>query len=288
MIERQLELAGVRAIVTGSTRGLGEAIARDLTARGARVVVNGTDALRCSELARELSTVGVAGSVADEAVARALVDTCAEHFGGVDVLVNNAGFTRDGMLSKLSAAQFDEVIAVHLRGTWLCTQAAARAMRDTGGAVINVVSGTALYGHLGQSNYAAAKGGILALTRALSLELARYGIRVNAISPRARTRMIEPLLDFSGERRDELAALFGDPEDVAAIVSFLASGKAIDLTGQVLGFDGHELVIWSHPAPVLTVRRDTPWTLGEFATTLSGELAHLHPDSLGRALKASS
>src|SRR5581483_2576752 len=158
----------VRAVVTGSTRGLGEAIARDLVARGARVVVNGTDAERCGALASELGAVAVVGSVADEELADALVSSCVEAYGGIDLLVNNAGITRDGLLLKASVSDFDDVLAVNLRGPWLCCRAAARAMKGAGGGqIVNVVSGTALFGNIGQSVYAAAKGGVLAMTRTL-------------------------------------------------------------------------------------------------------------------------
>jgi NAD(P)-dependent dehydrogenase (short-subunit alcohol dehydrogenase family) len=276
-------LQGVRAVVTGSTRGLGEAVVRDLVARGASVVVNGTSEERCAALASELGARAVPGSVADEAVADALVATCVDAYGGIDVLVNNAGVARDGMLSRMTAEQFDEVIAVHLRGTWLAARAAARAMKGTGGSIVNVTSGTALFGNLAQSNYAAAKGGILALTRSLSLELARLGIRVNAISPIVMTDMIDPLAGLAGDRWDEVAALFGSPEQVAPIVAFLASPASADITGQVLGFNGRRLAVWSHPTMLRRVERDA-WSLDDMAAALDGDLAELQPDELGAAV----
>ena len=116
-----VQLNGLRAVVTGSSRGLGAAIARDLAGRGARVVVNGTDEARVTAMAQELGAPLVVGSVAEEAVAQALVDTCVAEFGGIDLLVNNAGMTRDAVLTRARAEDFDAVIAVHLRGTWLTT-----------------------------------------------------------------------------------------------------------------------------------------------------------------------
>ena len=237
-------LDGLRAVVTGSSRGLGEAIARDLVARGAHLVVNGTDEERTSAVASELGVPGVVGSVADEAVADALVGCCVQAFGGIDLLVNNAGITRDAMLSRATVDQFDAVIAVNLRGPWLTSRAAARAMKGAGGQIINVVSGTALFGNVGQSVYAAAKGGVLAMTRTLALELRRTGVRVNAIAPVVGTEMVQPLLELD----PSMASWFGTPDEVAPVVALLASDAAAGLTGVVLGFDGGTLKAWSHPS----------------------------------------
>ena len=281
-----MELSGVRAVVTGSTQGLGEAVARDLAARGAHVVVNGRSETRCGEIAEEIGGISVPGSVGDETVAEELIDRCVEHFGGIDAVVNNAGFTRDAMLSKMTAEQFDEVIAVHLRGCWLLTRAAARAMRKSGGSIVNVVSGTALYGHIGQANYAAAKGGVLALTRAMSMELRRFGIRVNAVAPVVRTTMIDPLLDMVGDQAAAFEPLFGAPEDVAPIFAYLSSANASAITGQVLSFDGSRLSVWSHPEVIRSVQGDGRWSVADIASAVSsGELATLHPDALGTALQ---
>lgn len=152
-------------------------------------------------------------------------------------------------------------------------------MRDDGGAVVNIVSGTALYGNVGQSPYAAAKGGLLSLTRSLSIELARTRVRVNAVSPIAMTDMIAPLLDFAGDRAD-LRPYFGAPEAVAPIVALLATAP---ITGQVLGFDGRRLSVWSHPAILRREEREE-WSLDDLALALDGELAELQPDELGAAV----
>lgn len=209
-----------------------------------------------------------------------------EAYGGLDLLVNNAGGTRDGRIAKLTVDAFDEVVGVHLRGGWLAARAAARAMRQRGGSIVNIVSGTALYGNVGQSNYAAAKGGLLSLTRSLSMELAASNVRVNAVSPIARTSMVEPLLQFAGPDNQEVAEMFGDPADVAAVVAFLASDAAVDVTGQVLGFDGRELTLWSHPTPLQRIRHDGRWSLEQFEAALDGaERATLQPDALGREVQ---
>ena len=281
-----MELAGVRAVVTGSTQGLGEAIARDLAARGAHVVVNGRNETRCREIAEEIGGLAVPGSVGDETVAQDLIDRCVEHFGGIDAVVNNAGFTRDAMLSKMSAEQFDEVVAVHLRGCWLLTRAAAKAMRASGGSIVNVASGTALYGHIGQANYAAAKGGVLGLTRAMSMELRRFGIRVNAVVPVVRTTMIDPLIDMVGDQAAAFEPFFGAPEDVAPIFAYLTSANASAITGQVLSFDGSRLSVWSHPEVIRSVDGDGRWSVADIASAVSGgDLATLNPDALGTALQ---
>ena len=274
-------ISGLRAIVTGSSRGLGAAIARDLAARGAHVVINGTDSNRCHAIARDLDAPVVVGSVADEGTVSELIDTCVRRFGGLDLLVNNAGITRDGMLAKVSVADFDAVVAVHLRGTWLACRAAARAMRSDGGSILNVVSGTALYGNVGQSAYAAAKGGILALTRALALELQRSRIRVNAIAPVARTEMVMPLLEIN----EELAPLFGAPQDVAPVVALLASSAATDVSGIVVGFDGQRLCVWTHPSSREAVVVAVPSSLDELAQAFR-TLPRLtpNPDALGGAV----
>jgi NAD(P)-dependent dehydrogenase (short-subunit alcohol dehydrogenase family) len=279
-------LDGIAAVVTGSTRGLGAAIARALVAHGAQVVVNGTDATRCQALARELGCCVVVGSVADEEVADALIAACVDAHGHLDFVVNNAGTARDGMLGRLTAEAFDEVVAVHLRGTWLVCRAAAAAMRGTGGSILNVVSGTAVYGNVGQSNYAAAKGGVLALTRALSLELARARIRVNAISPVALTDMTSRLVAFAGDRAD-LSRYLGDPADVATAVVAFAAPDAPPLTGQLIGFDGRRLTVWSHPQILHETVADGPWSAEAINATLAGGVqSELHPDGLGREVLA--
>jgi 3-oxoacyl-[acyl-carrier protein] reductase len=279
------ELRGVRVVVTGSTQGLGEAVARDLAAGGARVVVNGRNEARCREVADEIGGLAVPGSVADETVAQDLVDCCVNQFGGIDAVVNNAGFTRDAMLSKMSAEQFDDVVAVHLRGCWLLTKVAAKAMRTHGGSIVNVVSGTALYGHIGQANYAAAKGGVLGLTRAMSMELRRFGIRVNAVAPMVRTEMIGPLLAKVGEQAEVFQPFFGAPEDVAPVFAYLCSPMASGINGQVLSFDGNRLSVWSHPEVIRSVHGDGRFSIADVASAVAGgDLATLNPDALGRAL----
>lgn len=289
-----MDLTGRRVVISGSSRGLGFAFAEALGAGGARVVINGVDAERCEAAATHLraagiDAVGVPGPVQDEAVADRLVETCVSRFGGIDLAVNNAGVTRDRTLTRMTGDEFDEVVAVHLRGAWALSRAAARAMKVTGGQILNVVSGSALFGLVGQSNYAAAKGGMLAMTRALSVELAPRSIRVNALYPVALTDMTRPVVELA-RSRDAEPPPFGDAAEVAAVVAFLASPAADTITGQLIHFDGRELSIWSHPAPMAAERREEPWSpddVAAFFAATPSPLEPLHPDRWGGATRRS-
>ena len=198
-------LDGKRVVVTGASRGLGRSFATAMAAQGASLVINGTQPDRLAETAELVAAHGgpceqVLGSVADVDVCQAIVARGVEAFGGVDVLVNNAGIVRDRTLLKMTPEEFDDVIAVNLRGTWACGRAAAEAMRESGGVIINVVSNSGLTGAIGQTNYAAAKAGVVGMTLSWTRELARYGIRVNAVWPVAVTDMTQVVID-NVERR---------------------------------------------------------------------------------------
>ena len=286
-------LTGLNAVVTGGTRGLGLSMSRSLAAAGANVVINGRTAEACR---RAIDAVGrqpgsvdyVAGSIDEETIAQALIERCGDAFGPVGFVVNNAGITRDKSLMNMTIEDFDEVVAVHLRGTWLMCRAAARAMKGSGGTILNVTSGSALYGLVGQSNYAAAKGGVIALTRALSVELARYSVRVNALYPVALTDMTAPVLELSGGADGRLSGVFGDPDHVAKLVVMLAD-SSIALSGQILGFDGAELAVWSHPDQLYSISHSAPWTedqLHQALEAVAARPAELHPDAVGLRTRA--
>lgn len=234
------------------------------------------------------NAIFVAGSVADAQVADELVATCIDSFGKPpQLLINNAGVIRDRTLVRMSDSDFDDVVATHLRGSWLASRAAARVMTPGGGAILNIVSGSALFGLFGQSNYAAAKGGMIALTRALSVELHTAGIAVNALYPAALTDMTRTVVEASGPHTGALPD-FHLPDQVAPIVTFLASADARNITGQVLSFDGRTLTVWSHPAPAHTVERDVTWTSDDIGTAFrDGSLVPepLHPDAIGLAVR---
>ena len=273
---------GARAVVTGSTRGLGRAFTDALVETGASVVVNGTtpdgvDRVLADMRARGADVRGVVGSVADYEVCERLISTCVDEFGGIDLLVNNAGVTRDRSLMKMSVEEFDEVIAVHLRGTWACGSIAARAMREQGGAIVNIASGSGLFGMFGQANYAAAKAGIVGLSRVMHLELSRFGIRTNVLAPVAQTDMTEVFMTGAVGHTEE----FPPPADVAPVVAFLGSDAARHVSGQVISFDGSRLSVWSHPKATSTAI-GARWTTELFAQALAPSMMEeFHPDRWG-------
>jgi NAD(P)-dependent dehydrogenase (short-subunit alcohol dehydrogenase family) len=251
-------LDGKVAIVTGSGGGIGRAEALALARGGARVVVNdvgsardgsGQNAGPAETVANEIRAAGGQAvhntdSVADAAGAERIVKTAIDTFGRLDVLVNNAGILRDKTLAKMTDEMFDSVIAVHLRGTFLCTRAAARVMidRGEGGAIINTTSVSGLMGNFGQANYAAAKAGIYGLTRTAHLELhGKARIRVNAVAPVALTRMTEdiPMVQAIPDAKEALA-----PEHVANVVVFLASDLSAELSGVIVGVQGPQVSVY--------------------------------------------
>jgi NAD(P)-dependent dehydrogenase (short-subunit alcohol dehydrogenase family) len=274
-----VDLSGKVAIVTGSGRGLGLAYAQELARHGAAVVVNDVDAAVAEAAVATIAEAG--GAAVAEVVpvgtgeaAQALVDRAVKEFGRLDILVNNAGILRDSTLWKMSDDDFDAVITTHLCGTFTCTRAAAIRMREQGegGRIICVGSPTGQVGNFGQTNYAAAKAGIVGMVRTWAMELARAQITVNAIVPVAATAMTEtipalkPFVDAlkAGEplppfARQQLG--FGSPEDAAGLVAFLASDAAAGITGQAVGIGGDRLALWSHPSEVVVEFADgTGWS----------------------------
>ena len=245
-------LKGKRMVITGSSRSLGRHFALACAAEGASLIVNGTNEEALADVAREVADFGVAvhavvGSVAETEVCNALVDTCVDKFGGIDVMVNNAGIVRDRTLMKMSDEDFDEVIAVNLRGPFLCTRSAAVAMKAQGsGHIIQITSASGLVGNFGQTNYAAAKAGLMGMMYTAAKELGRYNIRCNAMWPVARTDMTQPLIDKSDATALELG--FGEPEDVAMGLVWLASDAAERFNSQCLTFNGLKTALWRSPS----------------------------------------
>ena len=245
-------LKGKRMVITGSSRSLGRHFALACAAEGASLIVNGTNEEALAAVAREVADLGVAvhavvGSVAETEVCNALVDTCVDKFGGIDVMVNNAGIVRDRTLMKMSDEDFDEVIAVNLRGPFLCTRSAAVAMKAQGsGHIIQITSASGLVGNFGQTNYAAAKAGLMGMMYTAAKELVRYNIRCNAMWPVARTDMTQPLIDKSDATALELG--FGEPEDVAMGLVWLASDAAERFNSQCLTFNGLKTALWRSPS----------------------------------------
>ena len=269
-----VDLSGKAAVVTGAGQGLGRAYAVALAQAGASVVVNDLDARAAEETAALAGprAIVVAGDVAERAIADGLVAGAVEKFGRLDVMVTNAGVLRDAVLWKMTDEDFDLVVRTHLRGTFLCARAAAVRMREQGqgGRIIVVGSPAGQYGNFGQTNYAAAKAGVVGFARTWALELARASITVNAIVPTAWTAMTASIPIYkplaarvaAGEplppavRREHA---IGMPEDCAGLVVFLASDGAAGITGQAIGVGGDRLCLYSHPTEIVTELRDGGW-----------------------------
>ena len=241
-------LTGRAAIVTGAAQGIGLAIARSLHAQGAKVALVDLDGDRAEKAAAELGggVLPLACDVTDEESVEAVVRHTVEEFGSLDIHVNNAGITRDASLRKMTVQDFEAVIDVHLKGTWLGVRAASAIMREAGrGSIVNMSSLSGKSGNPGQTNYSAAKAGIVGLTKAAAKELAHKGVRVNAVQPGLiRTPMTEamPPEVFAEREAGVPMKRAGEPHEVAGAVLFLASDLSSYLTGTVLEVGGGRLM----------------------------------------------
>lgn len=258
-------------VITGAGRGIGRAHALGFSREGAKVIVN--------DLGTSLNGSGVSTSIADQVVeeitmeggeaianydnvasmngGQSIINFAVENYGHIDVLVNNAGILRDKTLLKMEEEMWDSVINVHLKGTFSCTQAAARIMREqgTGGRIINTTSFTGLKGNFGQTNYGAAKAGIVGFTLNAAIELIRYNITVNCIAPMAITRMKSPIVT------DDMT-----PESITPVVLFLASEKAREITGHIIGIHGQSLFEYQiHATNGVENQAEELWTVDEIA-----------------------
>lgn len=264
-------------VITGAGNGIGRETALAFAREGARVLVcdigasregSGMDKSVADGVVNEIRKSGGAAVAAYDSVAttegaNSLIQTAISEFGGIDVLVNNAGILRDKTLLKMELAMWESVIDVHLKGTFLCLQAAARAMKDRGtrGSIINTTSVSGMLGNFGQANYSAAKAGIYGLTRTASIELQRYGIRVNAVAPVAKTRMTSDLPMFE-KIEDSLS-----PEHVAPAHVFLASELSRDISGVVLSVAGARMSVYKvvETAGKFKAENGGIWTAQEIA-----------------------
>jgi NAD(P)-dependent dehydrogenase (short-subunit alcohol dehydrogenase family) len=291
-------LAGKRAVVTGAGRGIGRAIAELLAAEGAAVVVNdlggavdgsdpsssAADEVVAAIRARGGTAVANYDSVADFDAAERIVGAAVREFGGIDVLVNNAGILRDRMIFNMSEEEWDAVVAVHLTGTFNCTRHAARHMRDQRyGRIVSMSSTSGVYGNSGQANYGAAKDGIAGLTRVAARDLGRYGITVNAVCPGAATRMTQTVsaaargarakagVESAGGKRPATLEHTG-PENVAPWVVYLATEPASHVNGKVFFVMGGLIALLGDPSPMRTLEKGGRWRPEEIALAFSRTL----------------
>ncbi|MBW1786099.1 MAG: 3-oxoacyl-ACP reductase FabG [Deltaproteobacteria bacterium] len=238
------------SLVTGSSRGVGAAVALAYAREGADVVVNYSSSPKAAEeVVAEIEAMGrkaiaVKADVADKSQVGAMFDQARETFGRVDILVNNAGFTRPSMLLKMEETQWDEVVDIHLKGAFLCSQAAGRMMKEqNSGKIINVTSVAGVVGTVGQVNYSAAKGGVISLTKSIARELARFKVCANVISIGILAMGMSEKIT-SDEKYSEvymnriLLKRFGQPEDVTPMFVFLGSDESDYITGQLICVDG--------------------------------------------------
>jgi len=237
-------LTGRTAVITGGAQGIGLAIARRFAVHGARIVIGDLDETKAKEAAASLSAdgIGVGCDVASAADVAALLDAATAAFQTVNVMVNNAGITRDATMRKMTEQQFDDVITVHLRGCWNGTRQAAAIMRENGGgSIINMSSISGKVGLVGQTNYSAAKAGIVGMTKAAAKELAHLGVRVNAIQPGLiRSAMTEAMPQHIWDQKlaEVPMGRAGEPAEVAKVALFLASDLSSYMTGTVLEVTG--------------------------------------------------
>jgi NAD(P)-dependent dehydrogenase (short-subunit alcohol dehydrogenase family) len=264
-------LQGKVAIVTGAGRGIGREIALLMARHGAAVVVNDLGASVTGEGADQSpgeETVGLitqtggkavlnGDSVADWDAAQRIVRTAIDAFGRLDIVVNNAGILRDVIFHKMTPEDWHAVIGVHLNGSFFVSRAAAPIFREQGsGAFIHMTSTSGLIGNFGQANYAAAKLGIAGLSKAIALDMARFGVRSNAIAPFAWSRMIGSIPTDTPEQAARVAKL----KAMTPMAVYLASDAASDVTGQIFGVRNNEIIFFSQNRPLRTVQRSEGWT----------------------------
>jgi NAD(P)-dependent dehydrogenase (short-subunit alcohol dehydrogenase family) len=284
-------LEGKVAVITGAGRGIGRGEALLFAEEGARVVVNdlggewdgsGADTRAASQVVDEIAAAGGQAvahfqDISEEAGAASLIQTAVDSFGRLDAVVNNAGIIRDKMVFNMTVEDWDAVMKVHLRGHFLVTRAAAKHWRDASkaagepvrAAIVNTSSTSGILGNVGQSNYGAAKAGIAAFSYITAMELARYGVTVNAIAPGARTRLTEKTFGDLTVGEGQFDALA--PENVAPLVAYLCSDAAAHITGQVFYIAGGLVQLYQGWTPVGELSKDERWTPSELAERM-GEL----------------
>lgn len=266
-----MSIKGKAALVTGAGQGIGRAIAMELALHGVQVLVNDIAADKARQTVADIqASGGIAepngSNIATFSGAEQAVGDTIKAFGTIDVLVNNAGILRDRMSFNLGEDEWDAVINVCLKGTFACAHFAARHMRQQmSGRIINITSRSGLRGNVGQANYAAAKAGVLGLTRTMSLEMKKYGVTVNAVCPRAETEMVASIPDEVKAAKDaswkgSSIRRRGTAEDVAPMIAYLASDSTQDITGQVIGIGGDKISLWTHPDEIAEAFMPGGWS----------------------------
>jgi len=269
-------LAGKVAVVTGAGRGVGRGIALELARAGAAVVVNDlgaalsgaeTDESPADAVVREIQAAGgraVADrhNVADFDSAAMIVEVARATFGRIDIVVNNAGNLRDSIFHRMSEEEFDAVVGVHLKGSFNVSRAAAPCFKEQGGGVfVHMTSTSGLVGNFGQANYCAAKLGVAGLSKAIALDMQKFGVRSNAVAPFAWTRMVSSIPDETPEQKRRVEGLRKlIPEKIAPFVVGLCSDSARHVTGQIFGVRNNEIYLFSQPRPIRTAHTSDGWT----------------------------
>ncbi len=269
-------LAGKVALVTGAGRGVGRDIALQMAGQGARVLINDLGGSETGEgasdspamaVVREIEAMGGTAaantdSVAGFAAAQGMVDQAYEELGGLDIVVNNAGILRDAIFHKMTEDDWDIVIAVHLKGSFNISRAAATVFRgQESGAMIHMTSTSGLVGNFGQANYAAAKLGIVGLSKSVALDMRRFNVRSNCISPFAWSRLIGTIPTDTPEQQARVEKIKQmTPAKIAPVAVALASDRAKDITGQVIAVRNNEIFLMSQSRPVRSVQRSEGWT----------------------------
>lgn len=268
-------LTNKSAIVTSGGRGIGRGHCLHLAKSGACVLINDVDAEEAQKVAKEITDAGGIAQISSQDISsrqgsETLIRECINHFNSIDILINNAGILRDKSFLKMTDDDFDSVWNIHVKGTFWCSQSAALIMKEQGkgGSIINTTSG-AHFGNFGQTNYSSAKGAIASMTYTWAIELAKYGIRVNAIGPTGSTRMSATFNSSKNTNDEEFAHI--DPTLNGPLVSYLSSDKANNISGQIFGCGGDRLALMVQPHYGKTLTKEGGWSITDIDNIMSKE-----------------